>query len=407
MLHSSAVKCYETAPAVHLNEVVPAAELAAAVAEGLVRVQRHPSLPLRIFNYTELAVYSRAWNPATLNCRGLIVDDDDQIVARPWVKFFNSFEHPDDALDLHAPVEVTDKADGSLGILYLTVDGPAIATRGSFAGEQAQHATELYRARYAGTWEPSAGCTYLFEIVYPANRIVLDYGHTDDLVLLGAVEIATGTAVGPLDPICAPWPGPRIEVLAYLSLAEALAAEPRKNAEGLVVRYLPGSPLAGTAVKLKQADYVQLHRIVTGLTARRLWERSAVHAVLADDPETAVRRLGQVLHLDPADVQGIVEAGPDWLEQVRQSVPEEFLDWITQTTDRQASQVDRILADVADVIRELTGLERKEIALKIAKNPYRGMIFAALDGRSIRLLAWAAIRPAADRGFGARGEDVA
>ena len=401
------MKIIETALTVHLNEVVPAAELAAAVADGLVRVQRHPALPLRIFNYTERAVYSRTWTVATLNCRGLIVDGEDRLVARPWRKFFNHSEHQDDALDLLSPVEVTDKADGSLGILYVTAAGPAIATRGSFASDQARHATGVYLDRYAGKWQPIAGWTYLFEVIYPANRIVLDYAGLDDLVLLGAVEIGTGRSVGPLDQVCAAWPGPRVDVHAYLSLAEALAAEPRKNAEGLVVRYLAGGPLVGTMAKLKQADYLNLHRIVTGLTAKRIWERSAVHAVLADDPQTSLRRLGQVLHLDPVDVQGMLDAGADWLERLRQSVPEEFLDWISRTTDRQAGQVEQIMADVAELVRQLEGLGRKEIALKISEHPYRGMIFAALDGRSIRLQAWAAIQPAAEGAFGARGEDVA
>lgn len=407
MLHSSAVTIYETVPTVHLNEVVPAAELAAAIADGLVRVQRHPSLPLRIFNYTEMAVYSRTWTVATIHCRGLIVDEDGHVVARPWKKFWNHGEHADDTLDLHAPVEVTDKADGSLGILYVSVDGPAIATRGSFASDQAQHATEVYVERYAGTWEPVDGWTYLFEIIYPSNRIVLDYGGLDDLILLGAVEISTGTTVGPMDEVCAAWPGPRTEVHVYRTLAEALAAEPRENAEGLVVRYLPGAASVGMMLKLKQISYVNLHRIVTGLTARRLWERSAVHAALADDPDASLRRLGQVLRLDAADVQAMVDAGPDWLEQVRQSVPEEFLDWIAETTERQVAQVTAVLAEVDAVVTELSGLERKEIAVRIAKNNYRGMVFAVLDGRSILLQAWAAIRPAADRAFGAREEDVA
>jgi putative RNA ligase len=39
--------------------------------------------------------------------------------------------------------------------------------------------------------------TVLVEIVYPANRIVLDYGGLDDLILLGAVDIATGRTFGP------------------------------------------------------------------------------------------------------------------------------------------------------------------------------------------------------------------
>lgn len=401
------MKIFEPLTTVHLDEVVPADELATAVAEGLVRVQRHPTLPLRIFNYTEHAVYSRTWTTATRRCRGLIADADGQVVARPYPKFWNHGEHEEGTLDLLAPVEVTDKADGSLGILYRTVDGPAIATRGSFAGEQAQHATALYRDRYAGAWVPVDGWTYLWEIIYPANRIVLDYGGTDDLVLLGAVEMATGTPAGPLDDVCAGWPGPRVGVQAYLTLAEALAAEPRPNAEGLVVRYLSGSALAGTQVKVKQSSYVQLHRIVTGLTARRLWERAAVHAVRADDPAITVRRLGQALHLDPADVQGVIDSGESWLEQVRQSVPEEFLDWITETTGRQAGQVAAIRAEVAAAVLAVDGLDRKVAALRIAGNPYRAMIFAALDGRSTVLPGWAAIRPPAERAFGARGEDVA
>jgi hypothetical protein len=56
-------------------------------------------------------------------------------------------------MDLAARCVVTDKLDGSLGILYPTPDGHAIATRGAFVSEQALHATELWLDRYAG-WLP-------------------------------------------------------------------------------------------------------------------------------------------------------------------------------------------------------------------------------------------------------------
>src|SRR5439155_17561955 len=48
----------------------------------------------------------------------------------------------------------------SLGILYPTPEGHAIATRGSFASEQALHATEVLREKYAA-FEPPAGHTVL------------------------------------------------------------------------------------------------------------------------------------------------------------------------------------------------------------------------------------------------------
>jgi RNA ligase len=397
------------ASALHVSDLLDPAGMDAAIAEGFVRAQYDgPARELAILNYTEQAVYTRTWTPVTRQCRGLIVHQPTgMVVARPWPKFFNYGERASDTLDLTAPVEVTDKADGSLGILYVAVDGhPAIATRGSFTSEQAQHATALYRDRYEGKWGPHGGVTYLFEIVYPANRIVLDYGDMDDLILLGAVDIATGETFGPDLGRDSGWPGPVARTFDYATLADAIAAEPRPNAEGLVVRYLAGEH-AGTMLKLKQDDYVALHRIITGLTARRIWERLAVWDVLHYHPETTPRELGQRLRMDPADVRGIVEAGPDWRDQITKTAPEEFTDWINATISGLEVQVAAILADVEDIIDKVSGQDRKMIAQQIAAHPYRGLIFGALDKKPISAQAWALIRPEAERPFRAVSEDVA
>ena len=129
-------------------------------------------------------------------------------------------------------MHVTDKADGSLGIIYASPDGSgyAIATRGSFASDQARHATELLRTRY-GAFVPPAGKTVLVEIIYPANRIVVDYAGLDDLVLLGAVDIATGRTSGP--EAVPTWPGPVVARFDHATLADALAAPPRAGPRGL------------------------------------------------------------------------------------------------------------------------------------------------------------------------------
>ena len=391
----------------HVSELVNSADLEQTIADGLVRVQTSPhgDRALRIYNYTEKATYSKTWTDATMNCRGLIVAPDGAIVARPWPKFFNYGEHPDGSLDPSARVEVTDKADGSLGVLHTSPVGlPAVATRGSFMSEQAIHATQLYRDRYAGTWLPGADFTYLFEIVFPGNRIVLDYGDLDDLILLGGVEIATGRAFGPHAPECAGWPGPRVDMFPHETLAEALAAEPRPNAEGLVVRFVD----TGLTVKIKQADYVHLHRLFTGLTARRLWERAAVHAVAAASPQMTARMIGQRIRLDVAEVQAILDAGPNWVEELTEAVPEEFREWIETNLQGFVEQVDEIVAIVEG---EAFGWgdcdDRGHIARSIADHPYRGMVFASLDGKPWLAQAWAAVRPDAERPFASRGEDVA
>ena len=58
----------------------------------LVYIRRHPSLPLSIIAYTPKAKFERRWTKEVLMARGLVVDDDGIILARPLPKFFNDFE---------------------------------------------------------------------------------------------------------------------------------------------------------------------------------------------------------------------------------------------------------------------------------------------------------------------------
>ncbi len=134
-----------------LDDLFDLIDLEQAIEAGFVRTQVHPTLPLTIFNYTELAAYEGVWTPVTKQCRGLIVHTDTgEVRARPFRKFMNHGQDGAHAGSHDDAVIVTDKQDGSLGILFPTGDGGhAVATRGSFASEQAQHATVLWQERYA------------------------------------------------------------------------------------------------------------------------------------------------------------------------------------------------------------------------------------------------------------------
>ena len=59
------------------------------VAGGYISIRKHPSLPLKIYNYTSKATFEGRWNLETILCRGLIVDDKGVIVSRCIPKFFN------------------------------------------------------------------------------------------------------------------------------------------------------------------------------------------------------------------------------------------------------------------------------------------------------------------------------
>ena len=346
-----------------IDAVCTRALLDEMIATGYVRVQRHPTLPLSIYNYTEKAQFENVWNEATLTCRGLIVDDaTGTVLARPFAKFFNHGQPGAPALDLDEPVSVTDKADGSLGVLYPAGDGLAIATRGSFESDQARHATEVWRARYAGRFAPPAGLTVLFEIVYPGNRIVIDYGALDDLILLGAVDVATGRSFGPA--AVPDWPGPVVESFAYTTLAEALAAEPRDNREGLVVHFTGSDQ----RVKIKYEEYVRLHRLVTGLNARVVWEC-------------------------------LVAGGS--LDELIAPLPDEFHGWARRVAAELAAEVEAGAAAVETAYRSIVdelpaGWTRKDFALLAARHPERSCLFLRLDERDYRPVLWQRVRPAAD-----------
>ena len=44
--------------------------------KGLLKCQKHPTLPLVIRNYSEKPQFSEQWDDITLNARALITDED-------------------------------------------------------------------------------------------------------------------------------------------------------------------------------------------------------------------------------------------------------------------------------------------------------------------------------------------
>jgi RNA ligase len=130
------------------------------IEEGWIEFQDHPSLPLRIYNYSRNCQFEEYWDDLTLMCRGLVLDHDGNIVARPFRKFFNLEESK------HTPTtdfDVYEKMDGSLGILFY-YDEWLLATRGSFTSEQSIKGKEMLN-KYS-TEKLDKNKTYLFEIIY-------------------------------------------------------------------------------------------------------------------------------------------------------------------------------------------------------------------------------------------------
>lgn len=254
---------------INIYDLMRAEDLIEMTKGGYIRTQVHPLYPYNISCYTKQAMFERAWNDVTMNCRGLIWHQETgEILARPFKKFFNYGEPNAPEFSPGDWVTVFNKVDGSLGIAYETPEGPAIATKGSFTSDQAVKGTQLLRDLYPRYMSDEIH-TDLFEIIYPENRIVLDYGNLEGLVYLGSVKIEDGSNY---------WNGllmccsgiPRNNHIACDEFEHVVAQLDlnRPNAEGVVIL----NDFTGDRIKIKQQDYIELHRVMTGLSEKQLWE---------------------------------------------------------------------------------------------------------------------------------------
>lgn len=237
--------------------------------DGLVYKQVHPTLPLTIWNYAEKVQYEGQWDEVTLQTRGLVTDDKGNVIARPFTKFFNMEEGrytPTSEFDVYS------KMDGSLGILFNYEGEWVLATRGSFTSDQAVKGFELLQ-KY-DYQKLHKGYTYLFEIIYPENRIVVQYPY-EDLVLLGVIETKTDYEVNIHEGnndlrirnlinnigfrVVQKYDG----VSDYKVLKEMI----KDDEEGFVVRFTNGSRM-----KVKGVEYLRLHKIMTNVSTTSIWE---------------------------------------------------------------------------------------------------------------------------------------
>ena len=253
---------------------LPQGVLRPYIDEGLIAEQRHPlDANVRMYNYTHRVQYDKSlWDVATMNCRGLALDIQRECVVSACLKkFWNVEEHTKDgkAFPTEIPV-VQEKIDGWYGHLYWLDDEPWIGTRGSFTSPGAEWATAWFRRFYANEYLPdkrafwqNQAVTHIFEIVSPLTRIVVHYPF-EGLVHLATLEKETGADIWPLDTPR----GMRSAAIIPADDLQSLKELDQKNAEGFVCFY----PQARLRLKIKFANYLALHRVVTGLSVHALWE---------------------------------------------------------------------------------------------------------------------------------------
>ena len=289
---------------------------------------------------------------------------DGTIVGRGFRKFFNWGERevaiPDE------PFVAYEKVDGSLGLSYVDVDGlPSVATRGSFTSYQAKRGTQILRTTYAHTLDKILALgkvTLCFEIILPEYRIVVDYAGREDLVLLAAFDLETGQEIDLDAPPIAALGFPLAKRYAATTLEEAreLIEGPLfDNAEGVVIRFA-----GGLRLKLKREEYLRLHRIVTGITPRRIWE--------------------------------MLKDGTPPIDRLFAGTPAPFQAWARTEIAKIEEQRAEIKGASQDAYRQIVDSapgDRKAFAMLAKQHRHSAILFRLYDGKPYDEIIWKLVRP--------------
>lgn len=338
------------------------------VSEGWVEKNDHPTFPISIYNYSRNTQFEGRWDEITKQCRGLILDNEGNVVAKSFPKFFNMEEHKPEEIP-NESFEVFEKLDGSLGILFYYGEQWNLATKGSFTSDQSVKGMEILKKyKYERLLE---GYTYLFEIIYPENRIVCQYDF-EDLILLAVIDNSDGYELRIHDDsihlggnrfrnlynnlgfkIVKKYDG-----IKDFSILKNLISNDR---EGYVIRFENGFRM-----KIKGEEYVRLHRLLTNFSNVDIWEA--------------------------------LKNGDD-ISKMLERVPDEFDAWVRKTINNLQIQFNEIKENVDKEYWTL--INRKEYAEKIKDNPIRHLLFSRLTSYSPKYETsiWDMIRPVYQKPF--------
>lgn len=241
--------------------------------------------------------------------------------------------------------------DGSLGILYRHEGKFKIATRGSFDSEQALWATEFLRAYYnLKSIEPNI--TLLFEIIYPDNRIVVDYGREQALYLIGARHKVFGNYSSDRSLREASeyfgFPLPeRYNFKNTQSIIDKLSTLPYNN-EGWVVEFEDGQRF-----KFKGQEYLTVHRLIHNISFKN----------------TAIAyRAGKI-------------------DELRAVIPDEFLNDIDSHIAEIEDKIFKVKYEVESIFNKInrTASDRREFAACVMTSykEYAPYLFLMLDNKPL------------------------
>lgn len=330
---------------------------------GLLVKQVHPTLPLTIWNYSRTAQFQKEWDSITLMCRGLITETHTgKIVARPLQKFFNMEELSIDQIP-NEPFEVTDKMDGSLMIVFYYNNEWMIASRGSFTSDQAIWGKKILD-RSNTMYGLIPGWTYCMELIVPQNRIVVDYGDAEKLVVLCAIETETGKEGSIKEMTSEGWE--IVKKYNGIKNIKDVKKMIRNDQEGFVVRFKNGFRM-----KIKGDEYIRLHHLLTQVTSYDIWRY--------------LRSEGSIP------------------EELLERIPDEFDSWIKKVSTELIRNFEKIENDARNLLnsRPQNVVTKKELAEWVftQDRKLQPIMFKMFDEHKYDDIIWKYVKPTFEKAF--------
>jgi RNA ligase len=217
-------------------------------------------------------------------CRGLIFNQDGDLVSHPYHKFFNAGEKEEtqvNKINLYEPHIVLEKLDGSMIRPIPTKEGFRLATKAGitdvamnaevFVADKPHYARLIHKCILMNV-------TPIFEWVSRKNRIVVDYP-TDNLILTGMRYNSTGLYVGykAMEQYATAWDVPVVKAVDGLAVQDinlfVKQVREWESEEGVVIRFD-----SGHMVKVKADDYVLRHKSKDSISQ----EKNVIDCILGD-----------------------------------------------------------------------------------------------------------------------------
>lgn len=234
-------------------------ELESYVRRGWLRVAKHPILPLRIYNYTKKTQYEGYWNTITTKCRGLVLDDENNIIVNCPPKFFNEGE------PLAAKISrgiILQKEDGFyISITKSSKYGFIITSRGEFDNKYTRAAMRFITPNIIrhGLLED---ISYFCELCqnFPGDESTIVARHKEPRLVCWAIRDQSGVEYDPVK--LSPFP-----IVRRLT-AKEMNRYLKEKVEGVVIF----SPKTGERLKIKTKYWLEQHKIISNFSKKYIWE---------------------------------------------------------------------------------------------------------------------------------------